>query len=88
MRCERLASQVIVGIGTAPPATGWAPWSTPVVRTWLPRVPGAGPGDPELLTLDGHERKFVANRSMRDVELTVDVYVTTLKSGAQAREEG
>ncbi len=46
------------------------------------------PLDPELLTLDGHERKFVANRSMRDVEQTVDVYVTTLKSGAQAREEG
>lgn len=37
------AAESLVGV---PPATGWAPWSTPVVRTWLPRVPGSGPGDP------------------------------------------
>ena len=45
------------------------------------------PLDPELDTMDGHERKFVANRSMRDVEETVDVYVTTLKASGFAKEE-
>ena len=29
-----------------PPASGWVPWESPVVRTWLPRIPGAGPGEP------------------------------------------
>jgi len=29
-----------------PPAAGWVVWESPVVRTWLPRVPGAGPKDP------------------------------------------
>jgi hypothetical protein len=29
-----------------PPASGWVGWESPVVRTWLPRVPGAGPTDP------------------------------------------
>ena len=29
-----------------PPGAGWVPWESPVVRTWLPRIPGAGPGDP------------------------------------------
>jgi hypothetical protein len=29
-----------------PPASGWVVWESPVVRTWLPRVPGAGPSDP------------------------------------------
>jgi hypothetical protein len=45
------------------------------------------PFDPELADKDRHERRFVANRSMRDVEHAVDVYVTTLKSGEQARQE-
>ena len=29
-----------------PPASGWVPWESPVVATWLPRIPGAGPGEP------------------------------------------
>lgn len=29
-----------------PPAAGWEPMVTPIIRTWLPRVPGAGPADP------------------------------------------
>ena len=29
-----------------PPASGWVGWESPVVRTWLPRVPGAGPTNP------------------------------------------
>ena len=29
-----------------PPASGWVVWESPVVRTWLPRVPGAGPTNP------------------------------------------
>jgi hypothetical protein len=45
------------------------------------------PLDPELQNLDGHERKFTANRSMRDVEQTVDVYVTTLKASTLAKQE-
>ena len=24
-------------------ATQWEPWSTPIIETWLPRIPGAGP---------------------------------------------
>jgi hypothetical protein len=28
------------------PATGWVDWSTPIIQTWLPRIPGAGPADP------------------------------------------
>lgn len=39
------------------------------------------PLDPELRTCDQHEARFVANRSMRDVEGSTDVYVTTLKEG-------
>ncbi len=27
------------------PGAGWVPWQSPVVRTWLPRIPGAGPAD-------------------------------------------
>ena len=46
------------------------------------------PLDPELAECDKHERRFVANRSMRDVEGTVDVYVTTLKSSTIALEDG
>lgn len=45
------------------------------------------PLDPELENKDGHERRFQANRSMRDVEETVDVYVTTLKSSMFAKQE-
>ena len=37
------------------------------------------PLDPDLLSCDQHERKFVANRSMRDVEGTTDVYVVKIK---------
>jgi hypothetical protein len=44
------------------------------------------PLDRDLAECDQHERRFTANRSMRDVEGTVDVYVTTLKSSAIARE--
>lgn len=28
-----------------PPAASWRAWSSPVVRTWLPTIPGAGPTD-------------------------------------------
>jgi hypothetical protein len=45
------------------------------------------PLDPEQESRDKHEKRFVAGRSMRDVEETVDVYVTTLKAGAMARQE-
>ena len=45
------------------------------------------PLDPELLLCDKNERQFVANRSMRDVEETVDVYVTKLKESAIALED-
>lgn len=31
---------------TTPPASRWVGWESPVVRTWLPRVHGAGPTDP------------------------------------------
>jgi hypothetical protein len=37
------------------------------------------PLDPDLVSCDQHERKFVANRSMRDVEGTTDVYVAKIK---------
>jgi hypothetical protein len=37
------------------------------------------PLDPDLVGCDQHEAKFVANRSMRDVEGTTDVYVAKLK---------
>ena len=46
------------------------------------------PLDKDLGECDQHERRFVANRSMRDVEGTVDVYVTTLKQSAIAEEAG
>jgi len=42
------------------------------------------PLDPELVGADQHERRFVANRSMRDVEGAVDVYVAKLKDSAVA----
>lgn len=42
------------------------------------------PLDPELLGADQHERRFVANRSMRDVEASADVYVMKLKEAAVA----
>jgi hypothetical protein len=42
------------------------------------------PLDPELPGADQHERRFVANRSMRDVEGVVDVYVMKLKDSANA----
>ena len=29
-----------------PPAADWEPWSTPIIRTWLPRIPDAGPVSP------------------------------------------
>lgn len=32
-----------------PPAASWRAWSSPVVRTWLPTIPGAGPTDPGRL---------------------------------------
>ncbi|MFO0761741.1 MAG: hypothetical protein U0359_35185 [Byssovorax sp.] len=44
------------------------------------------PLDRELGECEKHERRFVANRSMRDVEGAVDVYVTTLKQSAIAEE--
>jgi hypothetical protein len=37
------------------------------------------PLDPDLVGCDQHEARFVANRSMRDVEGTTDVYVAKLK---------
>ncbi|MCC7539361.1 MAG: helicase [Deltaproteobacteria bacterium] len=45
------------------------------------------PLDPELRACDQHERRFVANRSMRDVEGTADVYVMKLKESAVALEK-
>ena len=41
-------SDAPVGAATlaTPPASGWVGWESPVVRTWLPRVSGAGPTDP------------------------------------------
>ncbi len=42
------------------------------------------PLDADLIGADAHERKFVANRSMRDVEGSVDVYVMKLKESAVA----
>jgi hypothetical protein len=40
------------------------------------------PLDADLVGADQHERRFVANRSMRDVEGSVDVYVMKLKESA------
>ncbi|MGB7979673.1 MAG: hypothetical protein WCF36_02645 [Candidatus Nanopelagicales bacterium] len=39
----------IAGAATvaSPPPAGWSPWSSPVLSTWLPEVPGAGPTDPD-----------------------------------------
>jgi hypothetical protein len=37
------------------------------------------PLDPDLAGCDQHEAKFVANRSMRDVEGTTDLYIAKLK---------
>jgi hypothetical protein len=45
------------------------------------------PLDPDLRQCDQHERRFVANRSMRDVEGSVDVYVMKLKESAIALDE-
>ena len=45
------------------------------------------PLDPELAGCDQHERKFVANRSMRDVEGTTDLYVVKIKDSQILREE-
>jgi hypothetical protein len=36
---------------------------------------------------DPHQKRFVANRSLRDVEATVDVYVTKLRESAAASRE-
>ena len=44
------------------------------------------PLDPELDGCNQHERRFVANRSLRDVEGTADIYVTRLKDGVIALE--
>ena len=46
------------------------------------------PLDRDLVECNQHERRFTANRSLRDVEGTVDVYVTTLKSSGIALEAG
>jgi hypothetical protein len=45
------------------------------------------PLDPELKQCDKHEKRFVANRSMRDVEETVDVYVMNIKESAVVLEQ-
>jgi hypothetical protein len=45
------------------------------------------PLDEDLASCDRHEARFVANRSLRDVEDSVDVMVTTLRQSARAREE-
>lgn len=45
------------------------------------------PLDPELRECDQHERRFVANRSMRDVEGSVDLYVMKLKESAVVLEK-
>jgi hypothetical protein len=45
------------------------------------------PLDPDLKDCKKRERLFIANRSMRDVEGTVDVYVSKLREAAMAREE-
>jgi hypothetical protein len=46
------------------------------------------PLDRDLAECDQHERRFTANRSMREVEGSVDVYVTTLKQSGIALEAG
>ncbi len=46
------------------------------------------PLDPDLASCKAHERAFVANRSMRDVEGTTDVYVAKLKDSQISMEEG
>lgn len=45
------------------------------------------PLDPDLRECDQHERRFVANRSMRDVEGAVDLYVMKLKESAVVLEK-
>lgn len=45
------------------------------------------PLDPDLKDCKKRERLFVANRSMRDVEGTVDLYVAKLRESAMALEE-
>ncbi|MCU0692712.1 MAG: helicase, partial [Polyangiaceae bacterium] len=45
------------------------------------------PLDPGLKQCDKHESRFVANRSMRDVEETVDVYVMNIKESAVVLEQ-
>jgi hypothetical protein len=46
------------------------------------------PLDPDLVSCDQHERKFVANRSMRDVEGTTDVFVVKIKDTQVLLERG
>lgn len=36
-------------LSAAVPVADWRAWSSPVIRTWLPTVPGAGPDDPAHL---------------------------------------
>jgi hypothetical protein len=45
------------------------------------------PLDAELAGCDRHERKFVANRSMRDVEGTTDLYVVKIKDSQNLLDE-
>ncbi len=49
-------------------------------KRWLLRMPL----DEELVNCRDHERVFVANRSMRDVEGTTDVYVADLRQSQMA----
>lgn len=46
------------------------------------------PLDPDLASCKAHERAFVANRSMRDVEGTTDVYIAKLRDSQISMEEG
>ncbi|MFO0675732.1 MAG: DISARM system helicase DrmA [Polyangiaceae bacterium] len=46
------------------------------------------PLDTDLVGCDQHERKFVANRSMRDVEGSTDLYVAKLKDSQLLLERG
>ncbi len=39
---------------TAAPPTTWRQWSSPVLRTWLPSIAGAGPTDPDGLAGYAH----------------------------------
>ena len=45
------------------------------------------PLDPDLIGKDQHERRFQANRSMRDVEGATDVYVVNLEQSASLKTE-